>query len=171
MRAASQSGAGSAVQRRSARQGEMGHHRQSENCAPEDADRQLAPVGYTATFEYFLCAACLETPNIAPISDHDRSARRAERMASTNAASTSPRRSASSAIARSDRVSATIRSSGSTASAHASRAFVRAARVVLISSTIPSGTWLSPALRGSRQRPHRPRPHRPPTVRQPSTVR
>ena len=45
-------------------------------------------------------AACLDTPSIAPISDQERSASRASRIAPSSAASTSSRRSTNSAMAR-----------------------------------------------------------------------
>ena len=49
---------------------------------------------------YLRSAACLETPSIAPISDQERSALRASRMASSNATSTSSRCSTDSAMVR-----------------------------------------------------------------------
>jgi hypothetical protein len=93
---------------------------------------------------YLRWAACLETPSIAPISDQDRSALRASRIASSKAVSMSSRCSASSAMVRSAAVRASTRSSGSTSSAHRSSAAARCARVVMVSTNL-SGTWVAPA--------------------------
>ena len=91
---------------------------------------------------YLRCAACLDTPSIAPISDHGRLERRAERTASRILVSTWPRCSTNSAISRSASVSVSARSAGSTRLAHCSSAAACSIRDLLTGATILSRTWL-----------------------------
>jgi hypothetical protein len=100
---------------------------------------------------YLRWAACFETPSMAPISDHDRWAARAEWTALVSSLSTRSRCSASSAMASRDSVSATRRFSGSTRSTHRPRAAARSTRDLFMASTISSRTSAGRASRGSRR--------------------
>ena len=93
-----------------------------------DAISKPTPLGtgYTEILgPYLRCAACLETPNIVPISDQLRWAWRAERTASVSCSSTPSRVSANPAIALSVSVSTSFNSAESMRSAQASRASAR----------------------------------------------